>query len=190
MLSLIFVITPHENFKFNSQADIKARFMNLKRTSGQPVLCTECLGGRQSPPPSTEAIILSQQKWKLAVDPLCIDHQSAPQDQQRQLPFHMKVKGDCWSSLARPSLICPPPPGSTVLITSTLIIDCLYIEHWLPLNTLIIDPPQDQQCWLSLHWSLITSTLSVDCLYIDQQCWSPLCWLLIDPPYRFWLSNL
>ena len=44
-------------------------------------------------------------KWKLTVDPLCINHQSAPspQDQQRWSPFHAKVKVDCWSSPHRSS---------------------------------------------------------------------------------------
>ena len=39
---------------------------SFEATSGQPVLRTECLGGRSSPP-----------------------------DQQKQSPFHAKVKVDC-----------------------------------------------------------------------------------------------
>ena len=141
---------------------------------------------------------------------LCI----LPGSAEAIIPFHTKVKVDCWSSLCQ-SLICLP--GSTVLITSmsiasTSIIDYLYVDHWSAptgstvltasaliasmsiIDCLYIDLPlQDQQHWLPpqwspLHWSPITSMStidpprvnSVDCLYIDH--WLPLHWLSIDPP--------
>ena len=51
------------------------------------------------PPRINRGNHLFTQKWKLTVDPLCINCWSAPpQDQQRQSPFHAKVKADCWSS--------------------------------------------------------------------------------------------
>ena len=63
-------------------------------------------------------------KLKLTVDPLNSDHLNSnhrsPQDQHmRWLPFHVKVKVDCWSSQQQ-SLI---PPGSTKeAIASTVSI--------------------------------------------------------------------
>ena len=70
-----------------------------------------------------------------------------PQDQQRWLPFHMKVKVDCWSSPCQLSI----PSGSTVLIGSTLIVNHLYVDHGSPLCQSLI--PQDQQCWSPPHQS-------------------------------------
>ena len=72
--------------------------------------------------------------WKLTVDPLCVNCRSAPpQDQQRQSPFHTKVKVDCWSSLCW-SLI---PPWSTEVITFSH-----KSESWpLILSLLIVNPP-------------------------------------------------
>ena len=99
-------------------------------TSGQPMLRTECLGGVNSPPP--------------------------PPNQQRWLPFHAKVKVDCWSS---PCRSLTHPPGSTEAIA----FSCESESWLLILSALIVDPPsQDQQCWSPL-------------------CWSPLCRLSICP---------
>ena len=143
--------------------------------------------GRQYPPGSTEAIIFSEQKWKLTVDPLHVDCWSAPppQDQQRWSLFHMKVKVDCWSSpcwsppqdqqcdclcidhqlplhwvsITSTSII-NLPPGSTVLIASMLIINRLYIQHQLPLHWSLI-PPRIK-CWSPPRWLLIVPGLTVD----------------------------
>ena len=67
----------------------------------------------------------------------------------------MEVKVDCWSSLYWSSI---PVPGLTVSITfvsiaSTLIVDCLYLNHWFS---------QDQQCWFSMYQSSIFSTSMID----------------------------
>ena len=110
-------------------------------TSGQPMLCMECLRGTQrstpsgsevrlkSPPPQiNRGHCLSTQKWKLTADPLCwslICAPPPPQDQQSWLPFHTKVKLECWYSLCQLS-ICTPP-GSTLRgqCLSVMIIDPL-----------------------------------------------------------------
>ena len=63
------------------------------------------------PPGSTEAIACSckSESWLLILSTLIID---PPQDQQRRLPFHAKVKETiaslCWSLIASASTIDPP----------------------------------------------------------------------------------
>ena len=127
----------------------------------------------------------------------------AQSNQQRQSPFHAKVKVDCWSSLCQ-LLICPPPIIKSV---NNLHVDHLYIVDSSPGSTVSIPsmliasmsitdlPSPDQQCWLPphqlpLHQLLISpprinsvDSLCINCLYInrwstpppqDQQCWSPL----------------
>ena len=69
-------------------------------TSGQPVVCTECLAGCQSSPGSTEVIIFWQQKWKLAVDPLCIDRRS-PLSGSTVLIISMSIVNVSMSELER-----------------------------------------------------------------------------------------
>ena len=172
-----------------------------------------------NPPPDQQrrsSLHSKSESWLLILSVLIIDLPPPPQDQQRQSPFHMKVKGDCWSSLhwslihlprinsvdcfhidhqltlcwasIASTLIVDLPPRSTVLITSTLIVDCLYIDRY---------SPQDQQ-----YWALIASTSTIDLPPIppwinsvDHLCID--CWLSIAsaltvdrPPYRFRLSNL
>ena len=97
---------------------------------------------------------------QFCVDPLHIDCQP-PHNQQRWLPFHVKVKVDYWSSLHW---------SHWLLTLSTLNVDPLYIDCWY------ID------CWSSLHGLLTLSTLTVDPLYID--CWYIDCW-----PSLHWLLN-
>ena len=95
------------------------------KTSGQPVLRTECLREHQFlPPRSTKVITLSSKseswllilsisivdlppprinkgdhlftwKWKLTVDPLHINHRPPPQDQQRRSPLCDRLRVDC-----------------------------------------------------------------------------------------------
>ena len=98
----------------------KIRTYMYNELVANPCYARNVLGG-VNPPRSAEAIVFSQQKWKSTVDPLSVDCWP-PQDQHRQSPFHVKV--DCWSSLCQLSI----PPGSTVLIASTLIVDCLSID--------------------------------------------------------------
>ena len=189
----------------------------LKTTSGQPVLCMECLRGT-SFPPSKEVITFScgSASWllilsTLTVDPLHANRQSTPlQDQQRWLPFHVKVEVDCWPSPHWP------------LTLSTLTVDPLHIDHQ--------SAPKDQQRWFPFHtkvkvdcWSSLCQSLTplpprinrgnhlfmwkwklhVDPLHIDhwspqdQKCWLPVwCWLLIlpgstvDRPPTFLIFNI
>ena len=77
------------------------------------------------PPGSTETIAFSNksESWLLILSTSIIDPPT--QDQQRWLPFHMKVTVDCWSS---PRWSSTHPPGSTVLITSVLIVDRLCVD--------------------------------------------------------------
>ena len=155
---------------------------------------------------STEAIIFSQQKWKLSVDLLCVDHQSAPPPGSTEV-ITFSCKSECWLLILSMLIINPPPPR----INS---VDCLHVDHWLPLHwvsitsTLIINlPPRINSvdclctdCWLSLHWASITSTLIVDLPpprinSVDHLCinhWSSITSTsTVDrPPYRFQLSNL
>ena len=83
-----------------------------------------------------------------------------PQDQQCWLPL-------CWSLIA--SVNC----WSTPRINSVycLCVDCLYIDHWLPLHQSLILP--NQQCWLPL-------------------CQLPLHQLSIGPPtdFNFLIFNI
>ena len=142
--------------------------MNFIETSGQPVLCMECRGYR-------ELIILDiplhidcrpSPHWLLTlsiltVDPLYSDCQSVPpQDQQRQSPFHAKVKVECWSSLHWLSICCPP--GSTEVIT----FSCKSESSVLILSASIINPPRiNRDDRLSMRkWKL-----TVDPLCIDRQ---------------------
>ena len=119
-------------------------------------------------------------KWKLTVDPLYVNCQSAP-DQQRWLSLH-------WLSITSTLIIDPPP--------SRINRDnCLYINCWLPLCQLPLCQslihPQDQQKLSPLHWLSITSRLIIHLppprinrgnrLYVDR--WSP-------PPTDFRLTNL
>ena len=70
----------------------------------------------------------------------------------------------CTVSLITSTSIIDLPPGSTVLTTSTLVIDHLCLERWLPLHqSLICPPPQDQQCWSPPCWLLVVDCLRVDC---------------------------
>ena len=174
----------------------------LYNASGQPVLRTECFGGCQSPRINRgDHLFTAKVKvdcWSSLCWPsIC----PPPQDQHRWSPFHAKVKVDGWSSLCQSSSApqdqqCWSPPcwlsiastlsvdhlcrllihlpGSTVLIAPALIIDCLYVEHQLPLHRSLIHPLQDQQCWSPPHWLSIASASTVD----------------RPPPYRFRLSNL
>ena len=151
----------------------------VHNTSGQPVLCTECLGG--CPPPRiNRGDHLFTQKWKLTWSSLCWssihsqDHQcrspphwsplcwlSITKDQQYWSPLHWLPL--CQSTIAS-MLIIDLPPGSTVLIASMLIASMLIVDH------LYID-----------HWSTTPPFNSVDRLRVDRR--SPL-------PYTFGLSNL
>ena len=104
----------------------------------------------------------------------------APQDQQRQSPFHVKI--DCWSSLCQLS-ITPRINRGNCLFMWKLTVDPLYVNCW---------SPQDKQrqlpfhakvdCWSSLCQLSITPRinrdnclfmwkLTVDPLYVN--CWSP-----------------
>ena len=76
---------------------------------------------------------------------------SPPKDQQCQWPPHQLPLH--WSSIASTLIIDSPPPGSTVLISSLLIINRLYIDHWSS------HPPGSTV--------LIASALIVDCLLVD-----------------------
>ena len=69
-------------------------------------LCVDCQSAL--PLGSIEAIAFpcKSESWLLILSVLIIDHSPLPQDQQRQLPFHVKVKGNCWSSLCQ--LLIPP----------------------------------------------------------------------------------
>ena len=150
---------------------VNTRFSLYIITSGQPVLRTECLGNVNPPRDQQRVNIFSQQKWKLTVDPLCVDCSSAP-------PPHRINRGDClfmrkWKVTVDPLHVnCRSAPQDQQCwlplrwssIASTLSIDHPYIDHWSA-------PPQDQQCWSPPHWLLI-----IDRLRIDQ--------------YRFRLCNL
>ena len=125
---------------------------------------------------------LSTQKWKLTVDPLYIDCWPSLHwlltlpiltvDTLTVDPLYINcwpslhwvltlstlsvdpLYIDCWSSLHWLSI----PPGSTEAITFSR-----KSESWLLiLSTSIVNPPQDQQCWLPLCWLLIFSALTVD----------------------------
>ena len=130
-------------------------------TSGQPVLCTECLGGVW-PPGSTQAITFDC--WSS----IC------PQDQQCWLP-------PCQLPLHQ-SLIFPA--RSTVLITSTSIASTLIIDptprinsvNCLYVNCLYIYvncwSPQDQQCRSPLHRLSINPLQIFDFLiFNDMMVW-------------------
>ena len=97
-------------------------------------------------------------KWRLTWSSFChlLIH---PQDQQRWLPFHMKVKVDYWSSL----LIVDPPPAR---INRG---NCLFTWKWkLTVDPLsIIDSPRIN---------------SGNCLFTWELTVDPLCWSLICPP--------
>ena len=158
-----------------------------------PCYARKVWGGVHCPSQSTEVITFycKSASWLLTlsiwtVDPFYIDCQSAPPpDQQRRLPFHAKVKVECWSSLHQSSILLPwinraiafsCESESWLLTLSTLTVDPLHNDcwpsvHWLlTLSILLVD------CWPSLHWLLILSTLTVDPLHID--CWPSLPWLL------------
>ena len=103
---------------------------------------------------------LYMQKWKLTVDPLCQSLICPPQDQQRQSPFHVKVKVDCWSSLCQ-SLIPRINRGNHLFMWKwKLTVDPLFVNH---------QSPQDQKRWSPFH-----KKVKVD-------CWSSLHQLLILP---------
>ena len=61
--------------------------LDVKNTSGQPVLRTECLGG-VNPPMINRGNCLFTQKWKLTVDPLCINHWPFPPRSTENLLSH------------------------------------------------------------------------------------------------------
>ena len=142
--------------------------LQIRYTSGQPVLHTECLGAQKS---LHWLLTLS----KLTVDPLYTVHSllilstltvDPPYTVHWMLILSTLTVNplyiDCWPSL------------HWLLILSTLTVDPLYTEHWLLiLSTLTVDPLYTE------HWLLILSTLRVDPLYIES--WSSLHWL--DPLY-------
>ena len=94
-----------------------------------------------------------------------------PQDQQRWSPFHVKVKVACWSPLL---IVNPPPRINSVdcLCNHCLYIDHLYVDHWsAPGSTVLITST------LIVSMSIIDLPpgSSVDCLYINclyVYCWS------------------
>ena len=108
------------------------------RTSGQPVLRTECLRERRSHL-INRGNHLFMRKWKLTIDPLCVNHWYTPPG------LTQAITSLCRSSIASASitsaLIIDLPPGSTEAITSL--------------------------CRLPLHQSLIASALIVDRLSVD-----------------------
>ena len=151
-----------------------------------------------------------------SVDHLCVDcwsttgwHCWLPPPPRINSVNHICV--DCWST---PGWHCwlLIPPGSTVSITSVLVVDLPQVntvDCWSApprinsVNTVNLISPSPRinsvdclcvDCWSApgQHCRLLTPPQ-------DQQCWSPLCWLLIcpgstlsiDPPsYRFQLCNL
>ena len=118
---------------------------------------------------------------------------SIPPHQQRQLPFHAKVKADCWSSLCW-SLICSPPRINSV---DHLYVNCLYVNCQLPLHQSlicppgstvlitsmsIVDPPPGST--VSIASTLIAYTSIINHLYVNR--WSPPSRInsVNCPPYR------
>ena len=140
-------------FHQNMQMNISNIFI-LNKTSGQPVLRTECLGG-VNPPRSTKVFSHKSESW---LDPLHTDHPSTPpQDQQRWSPFHVKV------DLILSVLIIDFSPPPTRINRG----DHLYMRKW----KLTVDPQHVD------HWSPPRINRG-DC--VDS--WSPPRRLSIDPP--------
>ena len=121
---------------------------------------------------------LFTRKWKLTVDPLCVDHWPPPPNPPRinrgncLFMWKWKLTVDHLHVNHQPSP--PPPPRSTEAITFSH-----KSESWLLiLSVSIVNPPPDQH--------------SVDHLCVDHlcaDCWSPLSRLSIDPP-TFLIFNI
>ena len=123
-------------------------------------------------------------KLKLTVDPLnsnCLnsDHWSPPKDQHmRQLPFHTKVKVDCWSSqqwssqqrLSQQQLLIPP--GST---HEVIAFSCESLSWLLILSTAIVDPPPRINTWGNclFMWKLKLTVDPLNSNPLNSDCRSP-----------------
>ena len=168
-------------------------FLNifLHKTSGQTVLRTKCLGAQRSP----LCLCPSVQIWGW----------SAVDVERINSLYYLYT--DCWSPS---TLTADPPSGSTVLISSMLIVAPLYVSsltvdlpardpcgpgadphRLLILSSLTVNLPPGS-AWTK-GWScglLILSTSTVDlppriCMdpgLIQMDCWSSLYWLLIHHP--------
>ena len=84
-------------------------------------ICVDCL---TLPPGSTEAIDCWSSQWWSLIHPL-------PQDQQRWLPFHVKVKVDC--QLSQCQLLIPPRINRHDCLSTLSIISVLTVD-WPPLQ--------------------------------------------------------
>ena len=103
-------------------------------------------------------------------------HQSPPGSTEAIAFSH---KSESWLLILSVSIVNPPPRinrGNHLFMRKwKLTFDLLHINHrsipaqdqqrWLPFHAKV-----KVHCWSSLHWSSTPQ---------DQQCWSPLCWLLI-----------
>ena len=164
-------------------------------TSGQPVLCMECLWGTEISLFSTKCtcggstvnseVINDQHCWldsrgagstvnsERVNSQQWGDWQSTVNNVDHWLPH-------CWLSIASLLTVDCWSPHCWLSTLSLLIIDHLTVDCWasitslLTLSLLTVDPPpriNSQQCWL-----FITSLLTINPLTVDR--WSPHCWLL------------
>ena len=144
-----------------------------------PCYARNVSGGINSPP-INKGDHLFMQKWKLTVDPLCVDHQSGPPGSTEAITF--SCKSESWLLIL--SALIVNPPGSTEAITfsheseSWLLILSASIVNSPPGSTEVITFSCESESWLLILSASVVNPPQ------DQQRWSPLCvdhWL---PPHR------
>ena len=134
------------------------------QTSGQPMLRTECLRGRQSPPRINRGDFLFTRKWKLTVwllilSALIVDHPLPPRINRGNRLFTWKLTVDPLRINHQPA-----PPGSTMLIASVSTVDRPpYISN-LGWN---ISDQCDQYFLNGTHFSVFLYPPTLLCLIID-----------------------
>ena len=119
---------------------VKVHIFYFIRTSGQPVLRTECRGGTEIPPPpgSTEAIAFPRESesWPSIISMSIIDptHPPAPRINRGNC---FPCESESWLSIISVLIIDLPPcrmNRGDCLSTQKwkLTVDCLSVDHWSP----------------------------------------------------------
>ena len=86
-----------------------------------------------------------------------------PPNQQRWSPFHAKVKVDCWSSLRWSSIPHPRINRGNCLFTRKLklTVDTLWGDRWFP-------PDQQRHCLFTWKWKLTVDGLQYVAFFVRE----------------------